>query len=105
MKKGDFGTNQGTNLQPLTDLLLLRSLGKVPHIPAAPADNAMAQCEFFLKTEPFLRSKAETNGVTERFNRTLKEQVIHGRVFKHIEQVRSAITALRITTIISVLEN
>lgn len=32
----------------------------------------------------------ETNGVVERFNRTLKEQVIYGRTFKTIEEVRAA---------------
>lgn len=32
----------------------------------------------------------ETNGVVERFNRTLKEQVIYGRTFKNIEEVRAA---------------
>jgi putative transposase len=35
----------------------------------------------------------ETNGVAERFNRTLKEQVIYGRTFKNIKEVRSAMTA------------
>lgn len=34
----------------------------------------------------------ETNGVAERFNRTLKEQAIHGRVFLNIEEVREAVT-------------
>lgn len=33
----------------------------------------------------------ETNGVAERFNRTLKEQVIHGRVFQNVEEVRKAV--------------
>lgn len=32
----------------------------------------------------------ETNGVVERFNRTLKEQVIYGRTFRTIEDVRAA---------------
>lgn len=32
----------------------------------------------------------ETNGVAERFNRTLKEQAIYGRVFRNIEEVRAA---------------
>ena len=35
----------------------------------------------------------QTNGVAERFNRTLKEQVIHGRVFINVEQVRAAVGA------------
>lgn len=33
----------------------------------------------------------QTNGVPERFFRTLKEQVIYGRVFKNAEEVRQAV--------------
>lgn len=33
----------------------------------------------------------ETNGVVERFFRTLKEQAIYGRVFKNLEEVRQAV--------------
>ena len=33
----------------------------------------------------------QTNGVAERFNRTLKEQVIYGRVFQNLEEVRTAV--------------
>ena len=33
----------------------------------------------------------ETNGVIERLFRTLKEQVVHGRVFRTIDEVRDAI--------------
>lgn len=36
-------------------------------------------------------SEPETNGVAERFNRTLKEQVIYGRVFQNIQDVRLAV--------------
>ena len=35
----------------------------------------------------------QTNGVAERFNRTLKEQVVHGRVFHNIEELRHAVAA------------
>ncbi|MDT8442572.1 MAG: integrase core domain-containing protein [Desulfuromonadales bacterium] len=35
----------------------------------------------------------ETNGVAERFNRTLKEQVIHGQIFRNVEEVRQAVAA------------
>ncbi len=35
------------------------------------------------------------NGVAERFNRTLKEQVIHGRLFRNLEEVRAAVTEFR----------
>lgn len=38
-----------------------------------------------------LVGEPETNGVEERFHRTLKEQCIHHRVFKNIEEVRQAI--------------
>jgi transposase InsO family protein len=33
----------------------------------------------------------ETNGVAERFNRTLKEQAIHGRIFRNLDEVRAAV--------------
>jgi transposase InsO family protein len=35
----------------------------------------------------------QTNGVIERFFRTLKEQVVHGRVFETLEDVRDALRA------------
>jgi putative transposase len=35
----------------------------------------------------------ETNGVIERFFRTLKEQVVHGRVFQTLDEVRDAVRA------------
>ena len=31
------------------------------------------------------------NGVVERFNRTLKEQVIHGRVYRNLDELRDAV--------------
>jgi transposase InsO family protein/transposase-like protein len=33
----------------------------------------------------------QTNGVAERFNRTLKEQVVHGRVFHNLDELRAAV--------------
>ena len=36
-------------------------------------------------------AEPETNGVIERFFRTMKEQAIHGRVFQTIDEVRDAI--------------
>ena len=36
-------------------------------------------------------AEPQTNGVAERFNRTLKEQAIFGRVFRNIEEVRRAV--------------
>ena len=35
----------------------------------------------------------ETNGVAERWNRTLKEQAIYGHLFQTIEEVRTAVAA------------
>ena len=37
------------------------------------------------------RREPETNGVAERFIRTLKEQVVFGRTFQDIEEVRAAV--------------
>jgi len=37
----------------------------------------------------------QTNGVVERFNRTLKEQVIYGRVFKNLDEVRQTVLEFR----------
>jgi putative transposase len=39
-------------------------------------------------------SQAQTNGVAERFFRTLKEQIIHGRIFTDINQVSEAVAGL-----------
>jgi len=36
-------------------------------------------------------SEPEPNGVAETFNRTIKEQVIYGGVFRNIEDLRTAI--------------
>jgi transposase InsO family protein len=38
-------------------------------------------------------AEPETNGVAERFFRTLKEQVVHGRVYRTIDDVRAAVRA------------
>ncbi len=36
-------------------------------------------------------AEPQTNGVAERFNKTLKEQVIYGRNYRTIEEVRTAV--------------
>ena len=33
----------------------------------------------------------QTNGVAERFNRTLMEQIIHGRIYRNIAELRNAV--------------
>ncbi len=33
----------------------------------------------------------QTNGVAERFNRTLKEQIIHGRIYRNLDELRGAV--------------
>lgn len=38
-----------------------------------------------------LVGQPETNGVIERFFKTLKEQVVYGRIFQNIEEVRTAV--------------
>ncbi len=38
-------------------------------------------------------AEPETNGVIERLFRTLKEQVVHGRIFRTIDEVRDAVRA------------
>jgi len=38
-------------------------------------------------------AEPETNGVAERFFRTLKEQTIYGRIFRNLEEVRHAVAA------------
>jgi transposase InsO family protein len=38
-------------------------------------------------------AEPQTNGVAERFMRTLKEQVVHGRIFRNIEELRAAMAA------------
>ncbi len=40
-------------------------------------------------------AEPQTNGVAERFNRTLKEQVIHGRVLRNLEEVRGVVTEFK----------
>lgn len=40
-------------------------------------------------------AEPQTNGVAERFNRTLKEQAIHGRIFRNLEEVRTAVAAFK----------
>jgi transposase InsO family protein len=37
----------------------------------------------------------QTNGIAERFNRTLKKQVFRGRIFQNLEAVRAAVSEFK----------
>ena len=55
--------------------------------------------DYFLKQIDYLGIQSsfglvrqpQTNGVAERFNRTLKDQILEGRVFRNIDEVREAV--------------
>jgi len=60
------------------------------------ADDFLNQVKFWGIASSFaFVAEPQTNGVAERFNRTLKEQAIHGRVFKNVEAVRAAVTEFK----------
>ena len=60
------------------------------------ADDFLNQVKFWGIAPSFaFVAEPQTNGVAERFNRTLKEQAIHGRVFKNVEEVRVAVTEFK----------
>lgn len=54
-------------------------------------DHFQSNARFHGFTPSFaLLGEPETNGVVERFHRTLKEQIIHGRSYKNLAQLRAA---------------
>lgn len=56
------------------------------------SDHFLNQIRFWGITPSFaFVAEPETNGVAERFNRTLKEQAIYGRIFRNTEDVRAVI--------------
>ena len=60
------------------------------------ADDFLNQVKFWGIAPSFAYvAEPQTNGVAERFNRTLKEQAIHGRVFLNVEEVRVAVTEFK----------
>jgi len=60
------------------------------------ADDFLNQVKFWGIASSFaFVAEPQTNGVAERFNRTLKEQAIHGRIFKNVEEVRVAVTEFK----------
>ena len=60
------------------------------------ADDFINQVKFWGVTPSFAYvAEPQTNGVAERFNRTLKEQAIHGHIFRNVEEVRIAVTEFK----------
>ena len=60
------------------------------------ADDFLNQVKFWGIAPSFaFVAEPQTNSVAERFNRTLKEQAIHGRIFTNVEEVRAAVTAFK----------
>jgi len=58
------------------------------------ADDFQTQIRAWGMTPSFaFVGQPETNGVVERFFRTLKEQIVHGRVYETTEDVREAVRA------------
>ena len=56
------------------------------------ADDFLNQVKFWGIAPSFaFVAEPQTNGVAERFNRTLKEQVFHARIFQNLEEVRVAV--------------
>lgn len=56
------------------------------------SDHFVNQVRFWGITPSFaFVAEPQTNGVVERFNRTLKEQAIYGRVFHNLDEVRRAV--------------
>jgi transposase InsO family protein len=56
------------------------------------ADHFLHQVKFWGIHASFaFVAQPETNGVAERFNRTLKEQIIHGRIYRNVEELRAAV--------------
>jgi len=57
------------------------------------ADDFLKQIAFWGIGRSFaFVAEPQTNDVIERFNRTLKEQAIHGRLFRNLEEVKRAVT-------------
>ncbi|MEX3557358.1 MAG: integrase core domain-containing protein [Burkholderia sp.] len=60
------------------------------------SDDFRAQLKFWGITPSYaFVAEPQTNGVAERFNRTMKEQAIHGRLFNNVQEVRAAAVAFK----------
>ena len=57
-----------------------------------PSDHFTNQIKFWgIQPSYAFVAEPQTNGVAERFNRTLKEQIIHGRIYRNIAELRDAV--------------
>ena len=57
-----------------------------------PVDHFTNQIKFWgIQPSYAFVAEPQTNGVAERFNRTLKEQIIHGRIYRNIAELRDAV--------------
>jgi transposase InsO family protein len=62
------------------------------HGSAFMADHFQKQARFWGMAPSYaFVGEPETNGVVERLFRTLKEQIVHGRIFRTIDEVRDAV--------------
>lgn len=56
------------------------------------SDHFQKQIKFWGMAPSFaFVSQPQTNGVVDRFNKTFKEQVIYGRIYRNIEELRIAV--------------
>jgi putative transposase len=67
---------------------------RLDHGPQYRSDHFQRQIAFWGIAPSFaFVEQPQTNGVVERFNRTLKEQVIYGRTYRNFNEVRAAVAA------------
>ena len=82
---GSAGANAGKGLKLRMD-----------HGTQYTADDFLKQIAFWGIDRSFaFVAEPQTNGVAERFNRTLKEQVIHARLLRNLEEVRQVVTEFK----------
>lgn len=67
---------------------------RMDHGPQYTADDFKRQLEFWgIERSYAYVAEPQTNGVAERFIRTLKEQVIHGRIYRNLEELPREVAA------------
>jgi putative transposase len=65
---------------------------RIDHGSQCLTDHFVKQVKFWgIKPSYAFVEQPQTNGVAERFNRTLKEQAIYGRIFRSTEDMRRAV--------------